>query len=158
MRTFRLRIAWPRQVASVASTAAIACVIASTAATLTTASASAGATPASRQADTSPPPGATHTVTLLTGDRVEYTELSGDRPRVVVDPPGRSARSAVTFTTMAVAGPGGRPALYVVPSDAEAYLAAGTVDRELFNIRELTRERLDDADATSLPVIVTYQT
>src|SRR5262249_38503306 len=35
---------------------------------------------------------------------------------------------------------------------------AGAVDRELFNIRELTRERLDDADATSLPVIVTYQT
>src|SRR5262249_20382625 len=103
----RLRTVRPRKVAS---TAAIVCLIASTAAALTAASASAGVTPAPERAGTSPPSGNTHTVTLLTGDRVEYTEVSGGRPRVIVDPADRPDGSTVTFTTTTVAGPGGLPA------------------------------------------------
>jgi len=103
-------------------------------------------------------PGASHSVTLLTGDRIEYTEPVAGQPRVVVDPAPRPDGRAVTFTTTAVPGPGGQPALYVVPSDTEPYLAAGSVDRELFNVRQLTREGLDDRVSPTLPVILSYRT
>ncbi|BFU45204.1 S8 family serine peptidase [Krasilnikovia sp. MM14-A1004] len=94
----------------------------------------------------------THTVTLLTGDQVRYRDLPGGRAQVTVQRP--IDRSGVTFatTSRAVAG---RPALYVVPSDAEPLISAGALDRELFNVRGLTRQALDDNRSATLPVIVT---
>jgi subtilisin family serine protease len=126
-------------------------VICAVAATALAAPSAAAAVPT--QPDTTS--GDTHRVTLLTGDRVEYTESPGARPRVVVDPAERPDGRPVTFTTTAVTGPGGQPALYVVPSDTEPYLAARSVDRELFNVRQLTREGLDDKASATLPLIVT---
>jgi hypothetical protein len=102
--------------------------------------------------------GTTHNVTLLTGDHVEYIESVGGRPRVVVDPAPRLDGRPVTFTTLDRTGPGGASGLYVVPSDAEPYLATRTLDRELFNVRQLTQEGLDDAVSSILPLIVTYRT
>ncbi|MEU7904982.1 S8 family serine peptidase [Actinoplanes sp. NPDC049118] len=96
----------------------------------------------------------THTVTLLTGDRVSYRELPDDRAQVTVQP-GSPDRGGVTFATMSRRSAGGRPALYVVPSDAEPLIAAGALDRELFNVRGLTRQGLDDDRSATLPVIVT---
>src|SRR5690349_9825372 len=97
----------------------------------------------------------THTVTLLTGDQVRYRELPGGRAQVTVQP-GTPERTGVTFaTTSQRAAPGG-PALYVVPSDADPLLTAGVLDRELFNVRGLSRQGLDDSRAATLPVIVSH--
>src|SRR5439155_663376 len=144
--------------ARLARLTAVACVVA--AAAVPAAAGTASARTLASPSPTAPAVtvGPTHSVTLLTGDRVQYTEQSTGRPQVVVDPADRPEATAVTFTTTAIAGPGGRPALYVVPSDADPYLAAGAVDRELFNVRELTRQGLDDSDARELPLIVTYDT
>lgn len=97
----------------------------------------------------------THTVTLLTGDQVRYRELPGGRAQVTVQP-GTPERTGVTFaTTSQRAAPGG-PALYVVPSDADPLLTAGVLDRELFNVRGLSRQGLDDSRAATLPIIVSH--
>lgn len=137
---------------------ALVCVLAAAGVTLSSASVAAAPTPQRPVPPLTTSPGTAHSVTLLTGDRVEYLEGPDGRPRAIIDPAERPNRLGVTFTTAAVAGPGGRPALYVVPSDVEAYLAAGSVDRELFNVRALTREGLDDKDSKTLPVILTYET
>ncbi|GAB1646279.1 S8 family serine peptidase [Krasilnikovia sp. MM14-A1259] len=95
-----------------------------------------------------------HTVTLLTGDRVRYRDLPGGRAQVTVQP-GALDRRAVTFATTSRPAAGGRSALYVVPSDAEPLISSGALDRELFNVRGLTRQGLDDDRSATLPVIVT---
>jgi subtilisin family serine protease len=136
---------------------AVACVVATAGVPAAAGPATAAPVPPSPAAPAAAQ-GPTHTVTLLTGDRVEYTEQSTGQPRVVVDPADRPDAAPVTFTTAALTGPGGRPALYVVPSDADPSLAAGTLDRELFNVRELTRQGLDDSAARELPLIATYDT
>ncbi|GAB1692331.1 S8 family serine peptidase [Krasilnikovia sp. M28-CT-15] len=98
--------------------------------------------------------GGTHTVTLLTGDQVRYRDLPGGRAQVTVQP-GALDRRDVTFATISRPA-AGRAALYVVPSDAEPLIGTGVLDRELFNVRGLTRQGLDDNRSATLPVIVTH--
>ncbi|MFI5754527.1 S8 family serine peptidase [Streptomyces sp. NPDC051569] len=92
-------------------------------------------------------PGA-RTVTLLTGDRVTVT-------------PGGSGPDTVT-----VAGPDGRRGdariitrdgdTYVYPSAADPYVAAGLLDRNLFNVTRLIADGFDDAHADGIPMIAGY--
>ncbi|MEV5490112.1 hypothetical protein AB0L47_19240 [Streptomyces bobili] len=46
---------------------------------------------------------------------------------------------------------------YVYPDSARAYLAAGTLDKQLFNVTRLVADGYDDAHLDRLPLIVTYE-
>ena len=109
----------------------------------------AGTTPAA--GTTNPAAGTTHQVTLVTGDRVDYSDSGGGRRAVAVQAAPRPNGAPVVFQTV-----GGRDALYVIPSDAQPYLAAGVLDRALFDVAGLVRDGLDDAASDAVPVIVGY--
>ncbi|SIN89874.1 S8 family peptidase [Agromyces cerinus] len=89
--------------------------------------------------------GGSHTVTLITGDRVTVTDLADGTHTVEVDPvdPGEG------FQTLDVAGE-----LHVLPRGAMPYLAAGVVDRDLFNVSRLIEYGYDDASVDATPVIL----
>jgi subtilisin family serine protease len=91
-----------------------------------------------------------HTVVLLTGDRVTLTTNADGRTVYSVDPADDPGRRPV-FSAY-----GTGDDLFVVPSDAAPYVDTGVLDRELFNVRELVREGFADG-AAALPVIVTYR-
>jgi subtilisin family serine protease len=91
-----------------------------------------------------------HTVVLLTGDRVTLTTTADGKSVYSVDP-ADDARRRPVFSAY-----GTGDDLFVVPSDAAPYVETGVLDRELFNVRELVREGLADG-AAALPVIVTYR-
>ncbi|MFC3505487.1 S8 family serine peptidase [Micromonospora krabiensis] len=94
------------------------------------------------------PGGTTPTVTLITGDKVSATEAAdGGLSAQVRDAEGR----LVGFTSQRV----GRDT-YVYPDGALPYVAAGLLDKRLFNITELLADGYDDAHRDRLPVIVTY--
>ncbi|MGW2690244.1 S8 family serine peptidase [Streptomyces sp. NPDC001414] len=75
-------------------------------------------------------------------------------------------RSVGKGGTVDVRGADGRPAdarvmesggdLYVLPDTALPYLAAGTLDRRLFNITDLVTHGYDDEHRDRLPLIVSY--
>ncbi|KQZ09243.1 hypothetical protein ASD23_13265 [Agromyces sp. Root1464] len=89
--------------------------------------------------------GGSHTVTLITGDRVTVTDLADGTHTVEVDPvdPGEG------FQTLDVAGE-----LHVLPRGVMPYLAAGVVDRDLFNVSRLIEYGYDDASVDATPVIL----
>ncbi len=90
--------------------------------------------------------GAGRTVTLVTGDRVTLDatgQVTGVRPAK-----GREG------TTFRIARNADRT--YVVPRDAERFLANGTADRRLFDVTQLVEWGYDDAARPDLPLIVTY--
>ncbi|HEX6360440.1 S8 family peptidase [Actinophytocola sp.] len=78
-------------------------------------------------------------VTLITGDVV--TEDIGITPAPRERP--------VPFTRMTLDGDE-----YVIPGDAEPLVASGQLDRELFNVTGLLRQRYDDAHTDSTPLLV----
>lgn len=88
-------------------------------------------------------------VTLLTGDKVRVTPAADGGPGTVAveDPDGQPAGARV----MTVGGD-----TYVYPDSARPYLAAGSLDRRLFNVTQLIAEGYDDARLDHLPLIVTY--
>ncbi|GGW38716.1 peptidase [Streptomyces lucensis JCM 4490] len=88
------------------------------------------------------------TVTLVTGDKVTVTGLGRGREAVTVRRP-RGVTGAVRTQRS-----GGD--LTVVPDEALPYLRAGTLDRRLFDVSGLIRQGLTDAEARTLPLIVTY--
>src|SRR5689334_3226210 len=90
----------------------------------------------------------THTVTLVTGDKVTVTDLGAGKKTVTVERP-RGATGAVR--TQVTNG-----AVTVVPDEALPYLRAGTLDRRLFDVSELIRQGLTDRKTAELPLIVTY--
>ena len=90
----------------------------------------------------------THTVTLVTGDKVTVTDLAGGRKTVSVERP-RGAPGAVRTQTA-------NGDITVVPDEALPYLRAGTLDRRLFDVSELLRQGLADRTTDELPLIVTY--
>ncbi|MFF1836973.1 S8 family serine peptidase [Streptomyces sp. NPDC058231] len=84
--------------------------------------------------------------------------MTGDKVTLSTAPGGKVTRS--------VQGPGGRPTgfaihtvgkdTYVYPDVAVPYIAAGRLDRELFNVTRLLADGYEDARSSSLPLIVTY--
>ncbi|WP_186763426.1 S8 family peptidase [Lentzea tibetensis] len=89
----------------------------------------------------------TKTVTLITGDQVQVTEHS-------------DGKKAVTITGVK----GKRRAFHrqdkgkdvvLVPHEAVALVASGKLDKRLFNVSELIRQRYDDASSPTTPLIIT---
>ncbi|MGC4749106.1 S8 family serine peptidase [Micromonospora sp. DT201] len=109
--------------------------------------------PATGQAPTSPTAkGHQVEVTLITGDTIRWDTAAADQARVVnIDPAPRDDGRAVQFFSQ-----GTSKDFYVYPSDVAAYLSAGKLDRDLFNIPELVQDGLTDSSSATLPVIVTF--
>lgn len=92
---------------------------------------------------------------------VDVTLITGDVVHVSVD-----TRGAYQARTDVAARPDGRPVvvqvladhdhLYVLPSDAAGLVAAGRLDRRLFDVRRLIADGYADTDTGALPVIVGY--
>ncbi|HEX5995548.1 MAG TPA: hypothetical protein VFY84_10440, partial [Jiangellales bacterium] len=98
--------------------------------------------PADRAADSR----AGHTVTLVTGDRVEVATGGKPTATVVETAPGTTAYSIFQAGN----------ALYVVPDQAMPLIASGRVDKRLFDVTGLVEQGYDDASTASLPVIIEY--
>ncbi|TDC40689.1 serine protease, partial [Micromonospora sp. 15K316] len=96
----------------------------------------------------SPSPGAGPTVTLITGEKVTATRTADGG----LSPEVRDADGRLTGFTSSRDGTD----TYVYPQGALPYVAAGLLDKELFNITELLADGYDDAHRDRLPLIVTY--
>lgn len=96
-------------------------------------------------------PAGAEQITLITGDRVSYTREADGHESVAVQPALRLHGLPPYFHAY-----GGASGYYVIPSDVEPRLQADTLDRELFDVRELADAGLDDHAARALPVIATY--
>jgi subtilisin family serine protease len=90
-------------------------------------------------------PAAPRAVTLVTGDRVL---MLGNR-HAIRPGPGRAGMRFRTFSQ--------RGHYHVVPEDAAELLAAGRIDRRLFDVDELIRLGYDDTSRADVPLIVTYR-
>ncbi|WP_280854581.1 S8 family serine peptidase [Streptomyces sp. SAI-041] len=90
----------------------------------------------------------THTVTLITGDKVTIgTAADGS----VVRSFQAASGAATGFHRAVVDG-----ATYVYPDAALPYVSAGKLDKQLFNVTRLIAEGYDDAHSSRLPLIVRY--
>ncbi|MFF8646210.1 S8 family serine peptidase [Streptomyces sp. NPDC015345] len=92
--------------------------------------------------------GKTTTVTLITGDRVVIRAAGKQVARLIRG----KGREDVAITVRREAGH-----TYVIPQDAQPLINAGTLDRRLFDVTRLVRDKYDDAHRTSLPLIVEYR-
>ncbi|MET9533391.1 MULTISPECIES: S8 family serine peptidase [unclassified Streptomyces] len=108
----------------------------------------AGKAPAPSRTAPSATAHATHTVTLITGDRVTVTDLGGGRSTVAVERP-EGATGAVRSQTS-----DGR--VTVLPDEALPYLRSGVLDKRLFDVTGLIEQGLGAGKADGLPLIVTY--
>ncbi|MFC6594417.1 S8 family serine peptidase [Kitasatospora paranensis] len=90
----------------------------------------------------------THTVTLITGDKVTVTTLADGKSVADVRRPENLTGGVQTQTV-------GKD-LYVYPTEALPYLAAGVLDQRLFDVTRLIADGYDDASAADLPLIVQY--
>ncbi|WP_327011282.1 S8 family serine peptidase [Dactylosporangium sp. NBC_01737] len=106
------------------------------------------ATPAPASASASAAQGATHTVTLITGDVVRLVDAGGGKQVAEVRRPRRAPGGVRTQTI-------GKD-LYVWPDEAMPLVAANAVDRRLFNVSLLVRGGYDDARRAEIPLIATY--
>ncbi|MET8406207.1 S8 family serine peptidase [Streptomyces sp900116325] len=117
-------------------------------------SAAHAASPVPGPADSAPTtprnvPSGVHTVTLVTGD-VVTTRQTGSKAGGTVDV--RSATGAPADAHVMESNGD----LYVIPEAAMRYVAAGTLDKRLFNITRLVADGYDDAHRDQLPLIVSY--
>jgi subtilisin family serine protease len=104
-----------------------------------------------RSGSVAPAVAKTATVTLVTGDRVTVTTDAAGVESVSVSP----APGTVNPAYQSVRGPDGHR--YVYPDSALAAVAAGTVDRAMFDVTGLIAQGYDDASTRELPVIVEYR-
>lgn len=104
----------------------------------------------SRQARTAAG-GQSHTVTLITGDRVRLTTTPSGNPSVLVLP-GKDGTVPVVETRQV-----GKK-MFVYPASAAKDLAAGRLDERLFDVTGLVAQGYDDASTDTIPVIVQYTT
>ncbi|WP_416986201.1 S8 family serine peptidase [Streptomyces sp. T028] len=90
----------------------------------------------------------THTVTLITGDKVTIgTAADGTAVRSFKGVNG----TTTGFHRAVVDG-----ADYVYPDAVLPYVTAGKLDKQLFNVTQLIADGYDDAHTTRLPLIVRY--
>ena len=93
-------------------------------------------------------------MTLITGDQVLISGKSSE----VVSIRRAAGRERVRFVTRSIRiAAGAAPHLFVIPADAAPLIAAGKVDRRLFDVTLLLDYEYDDAHRDSLPLIVTYE-
>ncbi|WP_406506462.1 S8 family serine peptidase [Streptomyces sp. NBC_01602] len=95
-----------------------------------------------------PASGSSHSVTLITGDKVTIgTAADGTVIRSVEGPNGTTSG----FHRVVIDG-----STYVYPDAALPYVGAGLLDEQLFNVTRLIADGYDDAHAKRLPLIVRY--
>lgn len=87
-------------------------------------------------------------ITLLTGDVVHYTDGAGKQDTVTVDRPDGAAGGV----HVQQAG----DAVYVLPDEAAGLIAAGKLDRRLFDVTALAKMGYDDKKSGGIPLIATY--
>ncbi|WP_406090952.1 S8 family peptidase [Streptomyces sp. NBC_01013] len=87
-------------------------------------------------------------ITLVTGDVVHYADGAGKQDTVTVDRPD----GAIGGVHVQQAGDD----LYVLPDEAGSLIAAGKLDRRLFNISALAKMGYDDKKTGGIPLIATY--
>jgi subtilisin family serine protease len=102
----------------------------------------------------SPPPQtqtseASHRITLITGDVVDYTERSDGRKFAQIHAAPRDGEQPIFHTMTTAKG------LHVYPSDAMSAVTSGTVERTLFNVTDLVRTGQSDDRTTTVPVLMT---
>ncbi|MET9669274.1 S8 family serine peptidase [Streptomyces sp. NPDC006475] len=108
----------------------------------------AGVASSAGAAQRSPGKDSTHTVTLITGDKVTIgTAADGTVIRSF-----EGAGLATTGYHRAVID----GATYVYPDSVLPYVSAGNLDKRLFNVTQLIADGFDDAHADRLPLIVNY--
>ncbi|MFD7436358.1 S8 family serine peptidase [Streptomyces sp. NPDC059861] len=108
----------------------------------------AGAVPPAGTAQRSPGNGSTHTVTLITGDKVTIgTAADGTVIRSFEGADGTTS----SYHRAVLDG-----ATYVYPDSVLPYVSAGKLDKRLFNVTQLIADGYDDAHAERLPLIVRY--
>jgi subtilisin family serine protease len=90
------------------------------------------------------------TVTLITGDAVTVATDAAGRTSVDVKP--RPGTDSLSYTTEQ-AGDG----YFLIPDDAAPLIAAGVLDRQLFNVNYLAGNGYADDENGAVPVIVQYQ-
>ncbi|MGW2049916.1 S8 family serine peptidase [Streptomyces sp. NPDC001858] len=90
----------------------------------------------------------TRTVTLITGDKVTVTPGTNGAPAAVTVHRRAGATGSVRTTTDA-------SGTYVYPDDADAYVAQGLLDKQLFNVTALVAQGYDDEHTAGLPLLVT---
>ncbi|MEU7969689.1 S8 family serine peptidase [Streptomyces sp. NPDC049097] len=92
--------------------------------------------------------GDTHSVTLITGDKVTIgTAADGSVVRSFESPDGATSgfhRAVIDGST------------YVYPDEVLPYVSAGKLDKQLFNVTRLIADGYDDAHSSRLPLIVNY--
>lgn len=87
-------------------------------------------------------------ITLVTGDVVHYTDGAGDQDTVTVD----RADGAEGGVHVQQAG----EEIFVLPDEAASLIAAGKLDKRLFNISTLVEMGYDDKRSAGIPLIATY--
>ncbi|MEU3653848.1 S8 family serine peptidase [Streptomyces sp. NPDC032161] len=87
-------------------------------------------------------------ITLVTGDVVHYTDGPGKQDTVTVERPDGA------FGGVQVQQAGDD--LHVLPDEAMPLLAAGKLDRRLFDVTALVRMGYDDERSGGIPLIATY--
>ncbi|MGW2084935.1 S8 family serine peptidase [Streptomyces sp. NPDC001880] len=87
-------------------------------------------------------------ITLVTGDVVHYSDGAGKQDTVTVDRPD----GAVGGVHVQQVGDD----LYVLPDEAGSLIAAGKLDRRLFNVSALAEMGYDDKKSGGIPLIATY--
>lgn len=92
--------------------------------------------------------GGTHSVTLITGDRVTVTDLTDGTHAVEIEP----AEHGGGIQTAEVDGD-----LHVMRRSAMPYVAAGVVDADLFNVSQLIEFGYDDASVDATPIILEFE-
>lgn len=89
-----------------------------------------------------------HRLTLITGDAVTVTELADGTQTADVE----TAEGATGgYQTWTVDGQ-----LHVVPDAARSFLAAGTLDQDLFNVSALIEQGIGSDGRETAPIIVQY--
>ncbi len=86
-------------------------------------------------------------VTLVTGDKVVVDVVRGDAEFVPAE-----GRERVGYRQYVE-----RDAVYVVPDDAAALIADGTLDKRLFNVTALVEAGYHDGARDDVPVLVSYR-
>lgn len=102
------------------------------------------AAPPSASPPTSKP---TSTVTLITGDKVTVTP-QGQSWAVKIEPAHRQGKQEEFFRQISPAG------VTVIPASALPLVRSGVLDRALFDVTGLIRQKLDDAHGKELPLLV----
>ncbi|MFG3421759.1 S8 family serine peptidase [Micromonospora sp. NPDC048063] len=92
-----------------------------------------------------------HQLTLVTGERIQLDQYSDGTSAGTVVPNADGTQPDILTVKLG-------EDLYAIPTEAGPYIAAGRLDRELFNLTKLVSYGYDDERRAAIPLIATYNT